>query len=317
MERAINISRILPLRCPCESKSPLKSVIDGYVCDLIECHHSRIENCFRLTSSKPILISDKNCDTVCNPENIYSYVPRSSTKIDWLKNIIVGENKISEENCIKFIRIAKELSTTPKILVIGSGKKGDGTAKLWNDENIEVHGIDIYSSPTVHVVGDAHYLPLAQDFYDGVWIQAVLEHVVAPYKVVSEIHRVLKGNGIVYSETPFMQQVHEGAYDFTRFTVLGHRYLFRKFEMLTIGATKGPEVVLAWSIRYFVWAVTRSRLLGKLFGVVFGLLLRPFCYLTSMGSKYDSPSGVFFMGRKSEKTELSHKDLITLYKGDF
>ena len=37
-------------------------------------------------------------------------------------------------------------------------------------------------------------------------------------------------SGIVYAETPFMQQVHEGAYDFTRYTVLGHRYLFKKFK---------------------------------------------------------------------------------------
>ncbi|CAH2407660.1 hypothetical protein MES5069_620012 [Mesorhizobium escarrei] len=33
-----------------------------------------------------------------------------------------------------------------------------------------------------------------------------------------------------------MQQVHEGAYDFTRFTELGHRWLFRRFETISRGA---------------------------------------------------------------------------------
>ena len=99
-------------------------------------------------------------------------------------------------------------------------------------------------------------MPLQSNSFDGVWIQAVLEHVVEPSKVVSEIYRVLKTHGIVYAETPFMQQVHEGAYDFTRYTVLGHRYLFKDFEMIGIGGNKGPELVLAWAFRYFVWALT-------------------------------------------------------------
>ena len=102
--------------------------------------------------------------------------------------------------------------------------------------DIEVHSIDIYASPTVDLICDAHYLPLEGEYYDAVWIQAVLEHVVQPELVVHEIHRVLKPDGIVYAETPFMQQVNEGAYDFTRYTVLGHRYLFKKFSLIDRGA---------------------------------------------------------------------------------
>ncbi len=49
---------------------------------------------------------------------------------------------------------------------------------------------------------------------------------------MKEIHRVLKDDGIVYADTPFMQQVHEGAYDFTRFTLSGHRWLFKNFALL-------------------------------------------------------------------------------------
>jgi len=56
-------------------------------------------------------------------------------------------------------------------------------------------------------------------------VQAGLEHVRDLWQVVAEIHRVLKDDGLVYAETPFMQQVHEGPYDFTRFTESGHRYL--------------------------------------------------------------------------------------------
>jgi ubiquinone/menaquinone biosynthesis C-methylase UbiE len=68
-------------------------------------------------------------------------------------------------------------------------------------------------------VADGHQLPIADGSVDGVWIQAVLEHVLDPSIVVQEIHRVLTPGGVVYAETPFMQPVHEGAYDFTRFSL--------------------------------------------------------------------------------------------------
>ncbi len=57
--------------------------------------------------------------------------------------------------------------------------------------------------------------------------------MLEPERVVSEIARVLKPAGMVYSEIPFMQQVHEGAYDFTRFTDSGQRWLFRQFKSPT------------------------------------------------------------------------------------
>jgi hypothetical protein len=86
---------------------------------------------------------------------------------------------------------------------------------------------------------------------EGVWIRAVLEHVLEPAQVVAEVHRVLAAGDIVYAETPFMQQVHEKAYDFTRFSRTGHRWLFRHFEKIAAGEIGGPGQSLVWSLRYF------------------------------------------------------------------
>ena len=63
---------------------------------------------------------------------------------------------------------------------------------------------------------------------------------------------MLKGRGVVYAETPFMQQVHMGPYDFTRFTHSGHRRLFRRFEEVESGAVCGPGMALAWAYQYFL-----------------------------------------------------------------
>lgn len=304
--------------CPCANKAKLEKCAEGYICVEKECLHSRSENAFPVINDIPILISETKTDTVCSLEYGKKYVDRPFSQLSFYKKLVVGESEVTKENCKSFVDVVTKSVGRPKILVIGGGEKGSGTAELWNNENIEISSFDIYVSNTTDFVCDAHYMPIEDNTFDGVWIQAVLEHVVEPTKVVSEIYRVLKIGGIVYAETPFMQQVHEGAYDFTRFTVLGHRYLFKEFEMIRIGGNKGPELVLAWALRYFIWSLTRSRKIARLAGLSFGLLMRPFASLMSKASMYDASSGVFFLGRKSElKSTVSHKDLISLYKGQF
>jgi hypothetical protein len=73
----------------------------------------------------------------------------------------------------------------------------------------------------------------------GVRIRGAL--VARSPRVASEIHRLLKSGGFVYSEIPFMQQVHEGAYDFTRYTLVGHRALFRALDDLEMASSAARE----------------------------------------------------------------------------
>ena len=310
--------RDIALCCPCANKAELSKVTSGFICANKYCTHSKPENAFPIINDVPILISETQTDTVCSMEAGKIYVERPLSGLNNLKKFIVGESKVTKQNCDSFVKLVTNVAESPKVLVIGGGEEGSGTAVLWESENIEIVSFDIYASNTTDIVCDAHYMPIQAHSFDGVWIQAVLEHVVEPDKVVSEIYRVLKTDGIIYAETPFMQQVHEGAYDFTRYTVLGHRYLFKNFEMLKMGGNKGPELVLAWAFRYFVWALTRSRKLARIAGLSFGLIMRPFAGLMSNKSMFDASSGVYFLGQKAKtKTPISHKDLIHLYKGQF
>ena len=157
----------------------------------------------------------------------------------------------------------------PRILVIGGGTIGDGLEALYADERIDLIGFDVYASDQTQFVADGHQIPLADGSVDGVIIQAVLEHVLEPAVVVGEIRRVLRDGGAVYADTPFMQQVHEGAYDFTRFSESGHRYLFRDFEQVESGQVAGAGTSLRWSINYFVRALTRSITFGRIAGLAF------------------------------------------------
>ena len=313
--------KTLPVRCPCAKKAKLKPVDGGYTCAAPNCYHSKASNAFPLLEGVPILISTRLCDTVCDPNQVRG-ADDSMPKLSLLRRLFYGQvqkgSKITDDNCRSFVRHLKALAKNrkPKVLVLGSKTKGSKTEALWDDPSIEVHGTDIDISTSVDVVCDGHYLPLASGAYDGVWIQQVLEHVVEPAKVVAEIHRVLRQGGIVYAETPFMLQVHSGAYDFTRFTLLGHRYLFRQFRLIDMGGNRGAEMALAWSLRYFIWAITRNR---KLFSYAIGieLLMRPLRFLVSRASMYDSAADVYFLGSKSNKIEVTHKQLLGLYKGNY
>lgn len=56
-------------------------------------------------------------------------------------------------------------------------------------------------------VGDAENLPFQDENFDKVYCTEVLEHVLHPEKVISEIHRVLKSDGVLVVTVPKEQAI--------------------------------------------------------------------------------------------------------------
>jgi SAM-dependent methyltransferase len=199
-----------------------------------------------------------------------------------------------------YMRVAVDIKARvakPLVLVVGGGTRGEGADALYSDPELRVVSFDIYPSDNTLFVADAHSIPLMSGCVDLVCIQAVLEHVVDPVRVVAEIVRVLKPNGFVYAETPFLQHVHEGPYDFWRFSESGHRLLFREFEAIDRGTLGGPGLSLYWAVRQFWRAVTRSRALGNLLaapGLAFVMLDR----FIPERRRVDGANGSYFFGVK-------------------
>lgn len=244
----------------------------------------------------------------------YSLVAERRDLPRTLKAYLFGTRDISKRNFEKFRReLLSSAGPSPLVLMVGAGQKGMGTEILYDDPDIRVAAFDIYPSPYTLFAADAHSIPLKDASVDAVCIQAVLEHVLEPSKVVSEILRVLKPGGIVYAETPFMQQVHEGAGDFTRFTELGHRWLFREFDEIERGAIGGPGLSVYWSMKYFFRGLTRSRKVANILSVPFGLLALLDRFMPA-GHVIDGANGVYFLGRKAEQ-RLEARDIFERYLG--
>jgi SAM-dependent methyltransferase len=243
-------------------------------------------------------------------------LPRRNNRLkNWIRNHLLSPAtyQLARQNSERFAQILRENSPQPRLLIIGGGSKGKGTDIFYDDPDIQVIGFDVYASPLTLFLADAHRIPIAADTIDGIWVQYVLEHVLDPWQVVTEIHRVLKQEGIVYAESPFLQQVHEGAYDFVRFTHSGHRWLFRHFSEIKSGTSMGPGVQLLWTLEHTVRGLFRSRTAGRL--AKLALFWLQFIEKVIPGSyRVDSASSIYFVGRKAEKP-ISPKDIVGYYQG--
>jgi uncharacterized protein YbaR (Trm112 family) len=230
----------------------------------------------------------------------------------------ISRNWTGAENYRRLAALLLARTASPKILILGGGVLGEGMEAIVGNPRFEVIETDVSFGPRTKLICDAHDIPYADGYFDAVIAQAVLEHVADPFRCAEEIYRVLRLGGLVYAETPFMQQVHMGPYDFTRFTHLGHRRLFRKFDEVASGAVSGPGMALAWSYTYFLtsfFASKRLRALAESFAIATSFFLKYFDrLLLERKGTFDSASGYYFMGRKGEKTVTDH-ELVALYRG--
>lgn len=230
-----------------------------------------------------------------------------------ISEFVNGTNGVAAENIHTFIAMLRRTCKRPRVLVVGGGTIGSGIKELYTEPDVDLVAFDIYATDRVQFIGDAHSIPLRDACVDAVVVQAVLEHVIDPQHVVCEIERVLRRGGMIYSETPFLQHVHEGAYDFCRFTESGHRYLFRNFQEIRAGVVAGAGVQLIWSIEYLFRSLFRSRGVGRLARVAC-FWLRWLDRLIPAEYAVDSASGCYFLGTKSQDT-VTPRELIARYMG--
>jgi SAM-dependent methyltransferase len=303
------------MRCP-RCGSSISDIDSKPVCVSPNCDYSRAG--FPVVDGQPVLI---DFDASVFERKMYrrdngSVMPRDvagKSIGSRLHRFTFGGNPVAATNCERFIALLKKSSAKPVVLVVGGGTVGSGADGLYNDPDVEVVGTDVFSTGNTRLVADAHKLPFETATFDGVWIQAVLEHVLEPSTVAAEIHRVLKSSGLVYAETPFMQQVHERAYDFTRFTRSGHRWLFKDFSEVDSGAVTGAGVSLLWSIRYFSRTLGAGDKFSRIVTLPF-FWLRFFDRIGHSRARADAAAGVYFMGRRADEP-ISPRSMPQYYDG--
>jgi SAM-dependent methyltransferase len=229
----------------------------------------------------------------------------------------ISLNIKGEKNYNKFVESLMQKTNNLKVLVIGGGILGKGMEALLKTD-ITLVDSDVSFAPRTQIILDSHDIPFEDETFDGVIAQAVLEHVIDPYRCTEEIHRVLKKDGLIYAEIPFIEQVHGREYDFTRFTHTGMRRLLRKFTEISSGACYGPGVALAWSIRSFFLSFTTNKILRSSVNLFARLTLFWIkyldYYLIDKPGTLDAASCYYFMGKKSNLI-ASDQEIVKRYQG--
>ena len=277
--------------------------------------------CYPIIKGIPILIdSEKSLfaieDFIEGRDTTFDLKPEHPIK-KIVKSMIpdISVNLKANEN---YAYLASLLPADAKILVIGGSIKGEGMEPIYNNKSFEIVGSDVSFGEYTSLISDAHDIPFENCTFNCVIVQAVLEHVLDPNRCVAELHRVLKPTGIVYGETPFMQQVHMKQYDFTRFTHLGHRWLFKNFEEIESGPCCGPGMSLAWAYSGFLKSFTSTKIpyliaskLANMTSFFFKYFDR---FIIDRPAAYDAASGFYFIGRKSDRP-ITGKELIQGFRG--
>lgn len=304
------------LRCP-GCGSPLETAAGRYAC-------TGCERAFPVVNGIPVLIDELaslfvHADFLDDRPTTWQPTSRLRQSVSRVLPSLSRNLKARENYAVlKQLLLEAGSRRRPRVLVIGGSRVGQGMDEFADDPRLELVESDVSFGPRTALICDAHQLPLADGSVDAVVIQGVLQALVDPQACVAEIHRVLRPGGYVYAETPFMQQVCVARFDFTRFTHLGHRRLFRYFEEVRSGPVCGPGMALAWSYQYFLLSFFERpgpRTLVKGFTRVTAFWLKYFDhYLIDRPGGIDAASGVFFLGRSSD-TPLPDSELIAQYRG--
>lgn len=209
------------LRCPV-CRGDLAAGADVLTCQVTSCGES-----FPLSPHGPVLINEAN--SVFDIETFLQQEETFFKNVHWFRSLVSrclpnpSANVAAGRVLTEFRDRVMQRSDNPTVLVIGGSIVGDSIDVLIHESRIQLVETDVAIGPRTQVICDGHDLPFADASFDGVVAQAVLEHVVDPARCVEEIHRVLRPDGLVYSDIPFMQQVHGREFAFTRYSRLPSR----------------------------------------------------------------------------------------------
>lgn len=190
--------------------------------------------------------------------------------VSWLNNKLNKTIKDypTPESRVSFNKVFENGTEDQVFLSVGGGPRR---------AHPKVLNLNIGSFNNVEVVADAYQLPFQDNCIDGIFCGAVIEHLEFPDKAVQEIFRVLKPNGKIYCDIPFLQSYHGYPNHFQNFTLTGHVRLYERagFKVLDSGVCVGATYMFG-EIGYKFLKVLKPKIVSKILSTLFLIVLAPF-----------------------------------------
>jgi ubiquinone/menaquinone biosynthesis C-methylase UbiE len=146
-------------------------------------------------------------------------------------------------------KILNSLKSPANLLDLGCGTGNTYERFLKYSTNIKWHGLDIESSPEVaqrknsdlnFYSYDGVHIPFPDEYFDIVYSNQALEHVVLPFELMREIHRVIKRNGYFTGSVSYLEPYH--SYSTYNYTPYGLKKIFEDNGLHLIELRPGPDV---------------------------------------------------------------------------
>lgn len=135
---------------------------------------------------------------------------------------------------------------SPPVLDVGAGYRSN-EPEICARQLLDFYTLDISPQFSPDLICDAMDMCIVPTSFFGTCVSTeLLEHVEQPQKVVTEIRRVLKPDGLAIFTVPFWVCIHEkpGLKDYWRFTPRAMRFLLSQFiieEFHYSGVSNKPE----------------------------------------------------------------------------
>jgi SAM-dependent methyltransferase len=166
-----------------------------------------------------------------------------------------------------------------------------------------VIGVDFLPFENTRVLSDIHQLAFADASVDAIFCTGTLEHIAEPARAMCEFLRILKPDGTLHLEVPFIQPYHADPEDFWRWTLPGLRLFARQHGFIEVRSgshLRSTSAMNALIISYFQsWF--KNRYIRKAIDFGLSLIIWPLRYADALAGDdtVDVPSAVYFVGRKA------------------
>lgn len=153
-------------------------------------------------------------------------------------------------------------------------------------------------------------LDLESNTYNTILLSDVLEHIRRPEALIQEMHRILKADGHVILNIPFMYKVHDAPYDYYRYTQFCLQSMFEdnNFQQVVLIPTGGIfDVIadlLAKTISFLPW-------IGKYIALYFQKIIWCLLYIYPLKQINQKTKPYFTFGYFGIYKKVNHSNWVS------
>ncbi len=169
--------------------------------------------------------------------------------------------KITSDIYLQFSAISDDVKANAKeakgiLLDIGAGMAPyELFFRPYIKKYIKMDGF-YYKNGKSDLIGDGMNIPMKDNSVDTVLCTQVLEHVQNPQKVIDEIKRVLKPNGVCILTTHMANPLHGLPHDYFRFTKYAFtNILFKNFKSIRVKENGGALLSIS---QFICWGISEK-----------------------------------------------------------